>query len=330
MTDDPRILVMAPDWDFPSGGVRKLYRHVDVLRGHGLNAYIEHQTSGFGCSWFEHDTAIIDPTYSWPPRAVDMLVVPEQLSWQMVKKTPGIPKIVFNQGAYLTFKDMTDEFNVLPYTHPDFLATIVVSEDSRSYLKYAFPHHPLHRIHNSINPQHFNFEPRKKPQIAYMPRKNIGDVTQVLLLLKCRDALEGFERMKIDKMNEEQVGAVLRESMIFLSLSGQEGMSMPPLEAMACGCIVVGYDGLGGREFLTPEHGFPVRQGDVQAFARTLESILAELREEPATLLEKARRASEFVARTYSPEQEERDIVDGWEKILAHPRLAQFKPTLKK
>jgi len=330
MTDDPRILVMAPDWDMPSGGVRKLYRHVDVLRSHGLNAYIEHQKSGFRCTWFEHNTPLADPADSWPPRPVDMLACPEQLAWQMVKKTPGIPKIVFNQGAYLTFRDMTDEFNVLPYTHPDFLATIVVSEDSRSYLNYAFPTHTVYRIHNSINPRHFYYEPRKKPRIAYMPRKNLPDVTQVLLLLKCRNVLEGFERMPIDKMNEQQVGVALRESVIFLSLGAQEGMAMPPVEAMACGCIVVGYDGLGGREFLTPEYGFPIIQGDVQSFARTLESVIGALREEPGPLLEKARRASEFVTRTYSPEQEERDIVDAWEKILAHPRLAQFKPALKK
>ena len=329
MTDVPRILVMVPDWDFPSGGVRKLYRHVDVLRAHGLNAFVEHQTTGFRCDWFEHNTPIADPADSWPPRPQDMLVCPEQVAWQMVKKTPGVPKVIFNQGAYLTFKGKTEEFNVVPYMHPDFLATIVVSEDSREYLKFAFPNHPLYRVHNAINPQHFHFEPKKKQQIAFMPRKNAEDVTQVLLLLKCRSALDGFQPVPVQNVTERQVGDVLRESMIFLSLSAQEGLAMPPLEAMACGCIVVGYDGLGGREFLTPERGFPIVQSDVQAFARTLEMVVRLLREQPAPLLEKARCASEFVTSTYSPRQEEHDIVTAWEQILAHPRLAHFRATLK-
>src|SRR5689334_1640065 len=85
MTDDPRILVMVPDWDFPSGGVRKLYRHVDILRAHGLNAFVEHQSTGFICNWFEHNTPIADPAESWPPRPQDVLVCPEQVTWQMVK-----------------------------------------------------------------------------------------------------------------------------------------------------------------------------------------------------------------------------------------------------
>jgi glycosyltransferase involved in cell wall biosynthesis len=326
VNDDPRILVLAPDWDFASGGVRKLYRHVDVLRKHGLNAYIEHQNPGFRCKWFENDTAIADPRDTWPPRPQDVLLCAEQVSWQMVKKTPGIAKVIFNQGAYLTFKGKTDEFNVLPYTHEDFLATIVVSEDSRQYLNYAFPGHPVFRIHNSIDPRHFFYEPNKKPKISFMPRKNDSDVTQVLLLLMCRAKLEGFELKPIQHMNESQVGVELRESVIFLSLSAQEGSPMPPLEALACGCITVGYDGLGGREYLNSEYGFPVVQSDVQSFAKTLERVVRGLREQPAPLLEKARRAATFVYENYSPQREEQDIVGVWELLLRHDRLAQFRP----
>ena len=245
------------------------------------------------------------------------------------ERPPVFPKVIFNQGAYLTFKGRTEEFNVVPYTQPDFLATIVVSEDSRSYLDYAFPGHPLYRVHNAINTQHFYYESNKKNQIAFMPRKNAEDVTQVLLLLKVRSALHGFDLLPIQNMNERQVGAALRESLIFLSLSAQEGSPMPPLEAMACGCIVVGYDGLGGREYLNSEYGFPVIQSDVQSFAKTLEMVIRTLRDKPAPLLEKARRASQFVATTYSPLQEERDIVAAWDQILNHPRLAHFRPSLK-
>jgi hypothetical protein len=43
-----------------------------------------------------------------------------------------------------------------PYLHPEVVATIVVSEDSRRYLQHVFPALPIHRIRHSIDPKlHF-------------------------------------------------------------------------------------------------------------------------------------------------------------------------------
>src|SRR5579864_5333743 len=146
MSIDRRILVLCPDWTYPSGGVRKLYRHVDVLNANGFNAFIEHPSSDFRCTWFENQTRVDMGREFWPPKASDVLLCPEQVCWQMVSKTPGVPKVIFNQNAYQTFMGRSEEFKVLPYTHPDFLATVVVSEDSRRYIEYAFPDQPVFRI----------------------------------------------------------------------------------------------------------------------------------------------------------------------------------------
>jgi len=43
------------------------------------------------------------------------------------------------------------------------------------------------------------------------------------------------------------VADILRSSRVFLSFSQREGFGLPPLEALACGCAVVGYHGFGGR-----------------------------------------------------------------------------------
>ena len=229
MISDRRILVLCPDWNYPSGGVRKLYRHVDVLNANGFNAFIEHPTSGFRCTWFENQTRVDMERTFWPPNASDVLLCPEKVCWQMVFKTPGVPKVIFNQNAYQTFMGKSEEFKVLPYTHPDFLATIVVSEDSRKYIEYAFSGHPVFRIHNSINPDLFYYDPNKKTRIAFMPRKNKSDANQLLLLLRCRDSIKDFEILLIQNMSESETAQALRESMIFLSFSMQEGSPMPPL-----------------------------------------------------------------------------------------------------
>jgi glycosyltransferase involved in cell wall biosynthesis len=317
MASDRRILVMCPDWNQPSGGVRKLYRHVDVLTAHGFNAFIEHQSPDFRCTWFEHNTPIADPRETWPPTPSDILLCPEQVSWQMVLKTRGVPKVIFNQNAYQTFMGKSDEFKVAPYTHRDFVATIVVSEDSRKYLEYVFPGHPIYRVHNAINPLLFCYEPNKRLRIAFMPRKNKPDVTQLLLILNCRGALDGIELSPIQGMNEAQTAQALRESLIFLSLSTHEGSPMPPLEAMACGCLTIGYDGLGGREYVNQQYAVPVAQEDVVSFAQAVEQVLMQAREDPGPILEKGRLASEFVTRNYSPAREEQDIVAAWREVLS-------------
>ena len=77
--------------------------------------------------------------------------------------------------------------------------------------------------------------------MAFMPRKNAADVVQVLNLLKFRGALRGFELAPIHGQPERQVAAVLGEALVFLSFGHPEGCPLPPLEAMACGCVVVGY-----------------------------------------------------------------------------------------
>jgi glycosyltransferase involved in cell wall biosynthesis len=316
MIHDRRILVLCPDWNQPSGGVRKLYRHVDVLNAHGFNAFIEHQAPGFRCTWFDHDTPIADPRETWPPKPSDILLCPEQVSWQMVFKTPGVPKVIFNQNAYQTFMGKSDEFKVVPYTHRDFVASIVVSDDSRRYLEYVFPGHPVYRVHNAINPALFHYDPNKRLRIAFMPRKNKPDVTQLLLILNCRDALDGIELFPIQGMNEGQTAQALRESLIFLSLSTHEGSPMPPLEAMACGCLTIGYDGQGGREYVNDQYAVPVPQEDIVAFAQAVERVLTQARQDPKPVLEKGRLASEFVSKNYSPAREEQDIVAAWEQIL--------------
>jgi len=217
-----------------------MYRHVDVLRAHGFDAFISHHVEGFRCSWFENTTPILYPPQCYP-RVFDILVAPEIYSWDLSRQTPGVPKVVFKQNAYQTFDWVTPETkdDPAPYTRVDVVASIVVSEDNRQYLQYAFTNHRVMRIRYSVDGNVFRYESRKRLQIAYMPRKLPYDATQVLEILEARGALAGVNVVKIEDMTEAQTAAVLRESLIFLSFAVEEGWSLPPMEAMASGCAVV-------------------------------------------------------------------------------------------
>ncbi|HEY8748820.1 MAG TPA: hypothetical protein VIM11_12645 [Tepidisphaeraceae bacterium] len=79
-----RIVVLCPAWDRPAGGVRKLYRHVDILNANGFDARLAHYEPGFRCEWFENQTKVAYPPEIWPPRAGDLLVVPEVMAWEVL------------------------------------------------------------------------------------------------------------------------------------------------------------------------------------------------------------------------------------------------------
>jgi glycosyltransferase involved in cell wall biosynthesis len=86
---------------------------------------------------------------------------------------------------------------------------------------------------------------------------------------------------------------------------------------MACGCIVVGYHGMGGRDFFTPDHGIPVPQGDVVAFAGALEEVLERHARDPETLDELAATAAAHIQATYTPERERDSVLECWDAVLA-------------
>jgi glycosyltransferase involved in cell wall biosynthesis len=121
-------------------------------------------------------------------------------------------------------------------------------------------------------------------------------------------------------VSEARAAEILRESAIFMSFGHPEGFGLPPAEAMAAGCIVVGYHGNGGREFFTTQHGFPIEVGDILGYAQTMERALEEYDRDPARLMRMAEDARRLVRDVYSAETEKNSIVECWEKILANSK----------
>jgi hypothetical protein len=54
-----RIFALTPEPRAPTGGIRAIYRHVDVLNENGFSAYVVHPDPGYRASWFENDTRVI-------------------------------------------------------------------------------------------------------------------------------------------------------------------------------------------------------------------------------------------------------------------------------
>jgi hypothetical protein len=282
---------LCPDVNDPTGGIRSIYRYVDVLNELGHRAAVLHSQEPFRCTWFDNATEV---RYGGEARVLpqDVLAVPEIYGPGISTLSPGVPKVILNQNAYLTFRGGYsfggDEY---PYLHPEVIASICVSEDSRRYLGYAFPGAAVYRVIHSI-PGVFSYKATNKRLITFMPRKNPEEARQVLNVLHARGALAGWRVEPIDGMSESEVAGMLRKSAVFLSFGSPEGFGRPPVEAMKCGCYVVGYSGRGGDEYYLCEFSTRVEEGDIVGYAQAVESVLASGMD---WLRDRGRLASDYV-----------------------------------
>ena len=149
-----------------------------------------------------------------------------------------------------------------------------------------------------------------------MPRRRGKELcAQVLSLLSVRGALDGWEVVSIDNCTQEETAEIFRSSAIFLSFSEREGFGMPPAEAMACGCYIVGFTGLGGREFFYPGLCTQVEEGNIFSLAKAAEDTMRNFDSDPAAVRELALKASAAIRDDYSLEKQIGDLREFFESI---------------
>jgi glycosyltransferase involved in cell wall biosynthesis len=85
--------------------------------------------------------------------------------------------------------------------------------------------------------------------------------------------------VKIGKMPEREVVRILGGSAIFLSLARWEGCAQSVLEALASGCIVAGFTGVGPHGYASPLNGFWADEDDCLAAATQLRAAVRRVRE---------------------------------------------------
>ncbi|HYF26257.1 MAG TPA: glycosyltransferase [Baekduia sp.] len=317
-----RLWFVCPDTDVPSGGVRVIHRCVEHLRAAGREAWVVHEQPGFRPTWFTSAAPIAyAPSIDLAPGA-DVLVVPEIYGPGLGDIAPGVTKVIFNQNTSNTFAGyaLPIRRGATAYDHPEVGGAVCVSEDEAAVLRFAFPQLAVERVVLQVDPAIFHPGPKRRV-LTYMPRKGARDAARVLGLLGARGTLDDVEVRALQGLDEAGVAAAQRDALLFLSFSVDEGWGLPPVEALASGCLVVGFHGMGGREFLTPDLAWPVEQGDVLALARTAAGLLDRHREDPEPLEAHGRAAAAAIHARYTPQREAASVVAAFEALAAVPAL---------
>lgn len=326
--------------------MKQIFRQVETLNRYGIRAFVLLDGESKQ-QWFETDAPIAYSPYvhkllayevhhtdvNWFRRiklwrlrrasisitADDILVFPEIYGAESMAVYPENKRVIFNQNCYYTYNiyDWLSDPRTIDYSAPQLLGTIVVSEDSREYLSYAFPSADVYRMHIGVQHRIFQYCAQKKRQLCYMPRKLKEDSIQILSILKQRGHLAGWDIVPIDGKSEEEVAQIMGESVFFLSFNHREGFGLPPVEAMSCGCYVIGYHGEAGREYMKPEFSTIIETGDILGYARSVEELVAAYDRDPQSILEQGKLASDFVREAYSMERQDEDTIQIWQQLLA-------------
>lgn len=192
-------------------------------------------------------------------------------------------------------------------------------------------------VRPALNAEIFFPPPARRQQrpgdlrIAWMPRKNKH------LALQIRRIFEAFMRqaghrpptwLSIEHLSPAGVAESLRGADVFLATGFPEGFGLPPLEAMACGCVVAGFTGMGGWDYMRQAlpggflpcfalpgrpwggNGFFAADGDVWGAAVALKAACGRLREGTAGDIVAA---GHETAAWYSPQRQRQEVLRLWQ-----------------
>jgi hypothetical protein len=304
-----RIRYLLPPFDKPFGGVATTHRHVAWLAAAGFDAAIAlpapppRDFYGLGAP----------VEYGFAPRAGDRLVVPEG-AISLLDSFVGAPvrRLMFCQNQYyLPFgADPTRgiaEFGI----ERVFGSSVAVRDFFRDVYALDIPIVPY-----SIDPSAYVPGPKTRA-ILLMPRKR-GDLAAFLhnTFKRRHGRLAGVPWLAVDGVTTAEAAAEIGRAQWFLSLSHRESFGLPPLEAMACGAIPVGYKGDGGREYMTAQNGFWAEEEDwlacVDALARAIEMVDTDPSAHRAML-----DAGKATVARYSPEVARAALLEFWRDELA-------------
>lgn len=197
------IIYFSPKNNIPSGGVKVIHRHSELVNDLGFRSEIFYMPGDSkDVSWFKHGAKIkTDGKFS--PKS-DFVILPESLMYDYWKffSEHNIPYGIFVQNGYLINKNI--QTSKLRECYENSKLIITISDDSSHCICTIFPDliSKIIRVSYSVDENIF-FPRAKKNIITYMPRK-MSAHSDLLISILSQKIPSNWGIEKIDRMSEEQ------------------------------------------------------------------------------------------------------------------------------
>jgi glycosyltransferase involved in cell wall biosynthesis len=326
-----RIFYLTPNNQKPCGGVLINYLHCYFLQKNGYNAF-PLTTYEEPLSWFDH---------SIPHKTIkevgtrlnknDIVVASEVFPYGGLRFKNAY-KIMFAQNwqtihhdypqpKWYNYKKRRNKYNRAglrknhnSYKDLGYNEIISVSDYVTDYIQETM-NLPAYTIPNGIDLNKFTYNPnkREKNKVLCLPRKNHHDIQKIKELVMKKIDPQSISWEIVHDIPQEQLINKYHECDIFLSTGYPEGFGLPHLEAMACGCLVVGFTGGGANMFMkNKENSLIASDGDCETAATLLLNIL---KDENIHKKEKMRKNGIEMASHFSLEMMEKKVLKYYEQL---------------
>ena len=303
-----RIIYLLDAAVAPSGGFAVIYKHVEILSEHGFNAFVGLPRKP-DTDFYKSRAPILIHNNNINAENRDIYVIPEPFqNYMEALKSIPCKKIMFCQNHY--YLPFSGDSN-LGFSEFSVDSVLISSQSIASYLDSVYGLKNLPLIPYSIDDKFFP-SANKIRQIAYMPRKLPDEAKFIQASFKrLFKEFQDIPWVSIHGVGTDIAAKILSQSAFFLSLSHRESFGLPPLEAMASGCLVAGFHGDGGREYMNANNGWWADSGDWQACIHGLASAVKIFDARGAAF---AHIQNEMAAtvRRYQPEQMKRELLNFW------------------
>jgi hypothetical protein len=307
-----RIIYYITRSSGPSGGIKVLLEHVKALRDAGFDAYAYAKNREQTPTAFDIDVPILSGSIGISKQ--DVIIRPETFRSEdlIASARGGLRQVVFVQNHYYCHHSLG---SAKQYTDLGVSDVFCASQRIKRYLESNGIAQDVSVVPCAIEIP--SSDPDKIEQIAVMPRKRPMEFDFIRHHFSLRNPdLAEVPWMVIDNLPHRRALEALSCSTVFLSLQRFEGFGLPALEAMAAGCLVVGFAGDGGWDYADTANGLWVPDDALEAAADALATGLRGLRAgEPSILsMINAGRATVF---RYGPEAREQALIGFFGKYMA-------------
>ena len=289
---------------------------VDALVGAGFDAYVWHAHPSTEMSWFSHQTPVLKtPTLNL--QKLDILVVPEMLGPSYSQTAHRANVVILNQNHFHVFRGagLRGDWPGKYPGWPNAVAVITTSKAIRNFVDFLVADEiPVFDVPLWIDGEVFT--PREQEaRIVVLTRRRHTDLETIVQLLRRSPRLRGWEVLPVDGLAQNELAQLLGTARVFISLSDREGLGLPPAEAMASGCYVVGFTGDGGREFMLPEFCSPVDDPNLIQVVKEVERATELWAAESAVMSQRVSAARDFVLTNFSYDRFHDNLVSTFEDL---------------